>query len=223
MVMVAPPPKAGLEKLLRPYGVVSFAGRVAENNPRFRIEGSGDPTLFVPPLPGCEHPLARRLGERSRALFQWVRMLSLTRGKGGKPLMAPLFVSSNTSQSIVSRGGKKVLVRRPGILVMASPPVADPARSPIFGKGRLLVSGTASFAEDPDFEIGADRELWELAVSWLAGDLDQPVLEAKEPHKSFNFNGPRDPRLRTVFITCVLVLPALFAIAALVMFIKRTG
>lgn len=225
MVMVGAPPKAGLETLLRPFGVFSLDGRVVENNTRFRFQGSGS-AIFVPHLPKCEHPLVRRLGRRSRMLFQWARMLAVAGGKGRKPFMVPLFASSDMSESVVTRKGKKVLLRRPGILAMASPPVPAKDRLPAnlhIGRGRLFVSATASFAQDLDFGVGADRELWEIAVSWLAGDLDQPVLAQKEPHKSFNFNGPRDPRLRTVFITCVLVLPALFALGALVMFIRRTG
>ena len=84
---------------------------------------------------------------------------------------------------------------------------------------REFVAGTSLFTTNRFFGLGGSRGFWEAAVSWLAGDLDYPLIAQKEPSKKLDLT---DTQLRTVLIVCVLVLPGISAGLGLVVFIRRT-
>ncbi len=102
---------------------------------------------------------------------------------------------------------------RPLIVATAEPPTA------FAGDGRLMVVGASGMATNRYIDTAGNREFFEAAVSWLAGDLDYPLIAQKEPEKKLDLT---DVQLRRIFAVCVLFIPGLIGLLGLGVVIRRT-
>lgn len=216
LVLLDPPPAADMNDLLKEFRIESHPDRIVEMNLRLRPQGFGDDTVFVLRY-FSGHPIAERMTQR--ALIRGIRSLGLLAADEEGRHALPLCASSDNSGGRAEWPDGRVTWSDGPRLFMA----ATPEPPGLAGDGRVAVVGSSSFATNRYFDTTGNRELWELTVAWLAGDLDTPILAQKEPRKSFGFDGPQDPRLRAVFVVCVLVLPGISALCALGVFVKRAG
>lgn len=220
LVLVDPPPRAGLTNVLTRFDIETGEDYVIELNKGFRHKGYGANTMLVRRYV-AGHPIAERMSQT--ILLRFVRSLILKRkteedDKG--PQLLPLCVSSPNSWGEKQLIGKEVQwdrgVDAPGPRVLVAATCEPPSYA---GNGRLLVAGTSSFATNRYLGTSGNREFLEAAVSWLAGDLDYPLVSQKEPTKKLSLS---ESQLRLVLLVCVLIVPGISALVGIAVFIRRT-
>lgn len=223
LVLVDPPPASGLDSLLAKFGVKCENDYVVELNKAFRQKGYGVNTVLVRSyLSG--HPVGARMSQG--LLLSYIRSLTfvpsegMIEGQKSANDWQRLCLSSPNSWGETEMGDRRVTwdksVDSPGPrnLVLASP---DPP-SAVAGFGRMMVVGTSAFATNRFLTTSGNREFFEASVSWLAGDLDYPLVSLKEPTRQLTLS---DNELRWMFVVCVLVLPGLSAILGVAIFVRR--
>ena len=216
MVMVDPPPSAGLGALLSPYGIEPQDDYVVELNKAFRYSGFSASTIYVPVF-RSEHPVVTRTTQP--ILLSKVRSLAQSPPGDEEEDIFALCVSSNNSWGETSGGEREVAwdkgIDPPGPRILVAATGEPPS---VAGNGRVMAVGTAEFASNRGIDIVGNMEFWEAAVSWLAGDLDYPLVSQRGPQKKLELS---DAQLRTILVVCVLVLPAISGAAGIFIFIKR--
>ncbi|MBT3373983.1 MAG: hypothetical protein HN742_10070 [Lentisphaerae bacterium] len=222
-VMVDPPPTSGVGTLLGAFKLTCADDYVVELNKAFRLKGYGVSTVLVRSyLSG--HPVGDRMSQG--LLLSHIRSLVCLPPKDGEDVEKDgsdwqrICLSSPNSWGETALGERRVTWDKgkdspgPRTLVLASP---DPPSSSA-GAGRIMVAGTSVFAANRFLGTRGNREFFEATVSWLAGDLDYPLVSAKEPTRLLTLS---DSQLRWMFVTCVLILPGLSAIVGLIIFVRR--
>jgi len=215
LVMVEPPPGASLRNVLSHYGVEPQDDYVVELEPAFRHPGLGVSASYVRFFHAGQ-PVGARMSDR--VLLTYVRSLTVSEDAKRNGMFA-LCISSRRSWGERNFGDKEVTWDRgvdpPGPRVLVAATGEPPS---VAGKGRLFVVGTASFATNRYIGMAGNREFWEAAVSWLAGDLDYPLVSQKEPSRKLDLT---EAQLRTILVVCVLLLPAISCAAAIFIFLRR--
>jgi len=194
-VMLTPKPGAALDGLLTPYGIRALDDFVVELNPDFRHKKLGNDTIFVR-APQVKHPVTERI---TQAYFlSRVRSIEFSEAARGKKDPMPINFSSKSSWGETNFASRSVQrnpgVDHPGPRVLAAATIEPPS---VAGKGRLFVTGTARYAVNRGLDTWGNRGFWEAAVSWLAGDLDYPLISQKEAGKKLVMN---ENQLRVVLV-----------------------
>lgn len=218
LVMLAPPPRAGLAKLLEPYRIQPQPDMVIEINKLFRHPAYSANSVYVRAF-HAGHPLGPRMN--LPALLRFVRSLAIIKAEteDDPPSPLALCVSSPNSwgETDLSQGrvswDRGVDPPGPRILVAAT---GEPPS--IAGQGRVMVVGTASFAENRHIGIAGNREFYEASTSWLAGDLDFPLLADRQVQNKLELS---DGQLRTLLAVCVVGIPALTGLMGVLVFVQR--
>jgi len=220
LVLLDPPPRSGLGNTLSHFDIEGRDDYVIELNKSFRHKGYGANTVLVRSyLTG--HPVSERMSQA--VLLHRVRSLRLNRklrGEDGSIELFPLCVSSTNSWGEKELAEKEVKwdrgVDEPGPRVLVA---ASPEPPSYVGAGRLMVVGTSNLATNRFFGNSGNREFFEAAVSWLAGDLDYPLVAQKEPTKKLSLS---ESQLRLILLICVLALPGISGIVGIAVFVRRT-
>ena len=215
LVLYREPPASTLEGLVQPYGVGANDDQVIEPVAAFQVPKMGARhILFKRPL--VAHPLSERIVESF--FLSYVRSLTMDISRAKAKEILALFYASKRGwgetryrEQIVGRDPKDNLGTRVMVIATPEPPS-------IAGKGRILVAGTASFAQNRYINGYGNRGFFEAAVSWLSGDLGYPLVAQKEATRKLDLS---EEQLRTVLVVCVLVLPGIFAVLGLTVFIRR--
>ena len=214
LVMTGPAPGAALKNVLLHFGVEPQDDYVVELEQGYQHPDFGREANYGPFQ--VRHPVVDRIPER--VLLTHVRSLVLSE-EALEMGMCALRLSSRRSWGERNLEDRTVTWDRgvdpPGprglICATGEPPS-------VAGKGRLVVVGTASFAANRYIDTAGNKEFWEATVSWLAGDLDYPLVSRREPSRPLDLS---DAQLRTILIVCVLLLPAVSCAAGIFVFVRR--
>ncbi len=215
LMMLNPPPASGLEQLLAAFNLEAATDFVVELHRTYRYKGFGPSTIYAAFNP--EHPLSQRLNQK--VILPGVRSLGIS-NDDDKNLVV-LSKSSPNSWGETDLHSKELTwdknVDRPGPrnLIIAS---SEPETS-LTADGRFLISGTAEFAANRYINTVGNRLFFEAAVSWLAGDLNYPLIPAKEPHKALQIS---ESQFRILFMISVVAIPGLAALAGIAVLVRRT-
>jgi len=205
MVMVDPHPGVSLVELLKPYRIEPQDNFIVELNKAFRHPSYGPTTSYIRAF-HMKQPVGARMNQP--ILLNFVRSIAILKdaqsaaeGDDTDSSDSPMgmCVSSPNSWGESEKNLEKKIswdreVDQPGPLVMAAGTSEPPS---LAGQGRLMVIGTSGFADNRHLDLAGNREFFETTVSWLAQDLNSPMLETTEPQRKLDLS---DAQLRQMLV-----------------------
>lgn len=222
-VFLEPQVDAGLDRLLAAHGIEADDDVVIDPSPAAQVLGSPVSPIA---LPSAAHPISRDLAD-SAVIFPTAR--SLVAKKDANPLPTPLALTGAEAwgetdlKAVFERG---VARRGQGVKVGALP-LAFAVEKPASGEGkrsehvRLVVAGDSEFFGNQYLQLGANRDLWMNAVSWLAEQEDRITIRPKSREGSLVMMS--DAQATSLKFLSVDVLPvALLGLGLAVWMVRRS-
>jgi len=225
LVLLEPPPATGLQSVLAPYGIRARDDLVIERSRDHRY-GELGPTVSYVRSYCSDHPIGARM--QQTALLPLVRSLELgDAARKADCVVALCSSSADSSGGLPNSWGETDLNQNParwdsgrdlpGPLALIAATRPD---CPSAGKGKVVIAGTTSFALNRYIRMLGNAEVFEASVSWLAGDLEYPVLPPSEQQEKMVLS---DRVLDMILVVSVFLLPGLAALAGLLVFAKRVA
>ncbi len=222
-VFLEPDADAGLDGLLKAYGIQADDDVVVDPSPAAQLLGSP-----VSPIvqPSAAHAITRDLADTAMVFPTARSLVALT---GAAPLPTPLALTGRDAwgetdvkgvfeRGTASRGDGEKVGPLPLAMAVEKPAAGDATRS---GPARLVVGGDGDFFSNQYLQIGGNRDFALNAVGWLAEQEDRITIRPRSREASMVML--TDAQATALKFLTVDVLPiALLGIGLAVWMVRRS-
>lgn len=185
-IFLEPDADAGLDALLRAYGVQPDEDIVVDPSPAAQLLGSPVSPIA---LPSGAHPISRELADTALVLPTARSLSALTAG-GVTPTPLALTGGEAWGETDVKGVYQTGVARREQGEKVGPLPLAMAAEKPASGgpqgsgPSRLVVAGDADFFSNKYVQLGGNRDFAMNAIGWLAEQEDRITIRPKSREAS---------------------------------------